>query len=92
MSDCFDSLVCVKLDEPLSLFLFILVLNDISKELDIDTNTGNINQEIIDLFFKKKKIIFLFADNTVLLSESLQELQLLLNKLSEYCKKKKKKN
>ena len=61
MSDCFDSQVCVNLDEPLSLFLFILVLNDISKELDIDTNTGNINQEIIDLFFfflKKNHLSF----------------------------------
>ena len=83
-SDCFDSLSVVKQDEPLSPLLFILFLNDLSKELDIDTNTGNINQEIIDLF---QKFILLLADDTILLSESLQELQLLLNKLSEYCKK-----
>ena len=49
-SDCFDSLVGVKQGEALSLLLFILFLNDLSKQLDIDTNTGNINQEIIDLF------------------------------------------
>ena len=83
-SDYFDSLVGVKQGEPLSPLLFILFLNDLSKELDIGTNTGNINQEIIDLF---QKFILLFADDTILLSESLQELQLLLNKLSEYCKK-----
>ena len=50
----------------------------------INTNTGNINQDIIDLF---QKFILLFADDTILMSDSLQELQILLNKLSEYCKK-----
>ena len=64
--------------------LFILFLNDLSTELGIDTNTGNINQDIIDLF---QKFILLFADDTILMSDSLQELQILLNKLSEYCKK-----
>ena len=69
-SDCFDSLVGVKQSEPLSP-LFILFLNYLSKELDIDTNTGNRNQEIIDLF---QNFILLFADGTILLFESLQEL------------------
>ena len=31
--------------------------------------------------------MLLFADDTVLISESLSELQILLNKLSSYCKK-----
>ena len=83
-SDCFDSLVGVKQGEPLSPLLFILFLNDLSNKLGIDTNTGNINQDIIDVF---QKFILLFADGTILMSDSLQELQILLNKLSEYCKK-----
>ena len=83
-SDCFDSLVGVKQGEPLSPLLLILFLNDLSNELGIDTNIGNINQDIIGLF---QKFILLFADDTILMSDSLQELQILLNKLSEYCKK-----
>lgn len=83
-SECFDSLVGVKQGEPMSPLLFILFLNDLSNELDIDSNIGNINEDIIDLF---QKFILLFADDTVLLSESLSELQILLNKLAVYCKK-----
>ena len=37
------------------------------------------------IFFSK--IMLLFPDDTVLISESLSELQLLLNKLASYCKK-----
>ena len=84
ISDCFESLVGVKQGEPLSPLLFILFLNDLSAELDIDTNTGNVNDELIDIF---QKFMLLFADDTVLISESLSELQILLNKLSSYCKK-----
>ena len=83
-SECFDSLVGVKQGEPISPLLFILFLNDLSTELDIDTNTGNVNDELIDLF---QTFMLLFADDTVLLSESLSELQILLNKLSNYCTK-----
>lgn len=70
-SECFDSLNGVKQGEPISPLLFILVLNDISEELNIDTNTGNINDDVVDLF---QKCILLFADDTVLITESLQEL------------------
>ena len=84
ISDCFERLVGVKQGEPLSPLLFILFLNDLSAELGIDTNTGNVNDEVIDLF---QKFMLLFADDTVLISESHSELQILLNKLSSYCKK-----
>ena len=68
----------------MSPLLFILFLNDLSTELNIDTNTDNVNDKLTDLF---QNILLLFADDTVLLSESLSELQILLNKLSNYCKK-----
>ena len=83
-SDCFDSLAGVKQGEPLSPLLFIIFLNDLTSELNIDTNTGYINDDIIDFF---QKFILLFADDIALISESIHELQELLNKLSSYCKK-----
>ena len=42
---------------------------------------------IMRLLIFLKKICYFFADDTVLISESLSELQILLNKLSSYCKK-----
>ena len=73
ISDCFESLVGVKRGEPLSPLLFILLLNDLSAGLDIDTNTCNVNDELIDFF---SEIYVTFADDTVLISESLSELQI----------------
>ena len=83
ISDCFDSLVGVKQGEPLSPLLFILFLNDLAEELNIDNNYFE-NNDIINQF---QKFILLFADDTLLLAESHAELQILLNKLYVYCKK-----
>ena len=83
VSDCFDSLVGVKQGEPLSPLLFILFLNDLAEELNVNNNYFE-NDDIIDQF---QKFVLLFADDTLLLAESHSELQILLNKLYIYCKK-----
>ena len=80
LSDRFDSLVGVKQGEPLSPLLFILFLNDLSSELDMDVDTELIMEEF-------QKFILLFADDTLLLAEMLPDLQNLLHKLSSYCDK-----
>ena len=83
VSECFDSLVGVKQGEPLSPLLFIVFLNDLAGELDINIDFDN-NREFIDMF---QKFILLFADDTLLLAESPTELQYMLNKLCTYCKR-----
>ena len=66
----------VKQGEPFSPLPYILFLkiNDLSKKLGIDTDTGYINRDIIDLFFQK--FILPFADDAILISDSPQELQI----------------
>ena len=61
ISDCFDSLVVVKQGEPLSPLLFILFLNDLAEELNVDNNYFE-NNDIINQF---QKFILLFADDTL---------------------------
>ena len=74
VSDCFDSLVGVKQGESFSPLLFILFLNDLAEELNVNNNYFE-NDDIIDQF---QKFILLFADDTLLLAKSHSELQILL--------------
>ena len=84
LSDCFDSFVGVKQGEPLSPLLFILFLNDLSEELNVNVDVSTFDNSITEEF---QKIILLFADDTLLLANTVSELQSLLNKMSVYCKK-----
>ena len=67
----------------MSPLLFILFLNDLAEELNVNNNCFE-NDDIIDQF---RQFILLFADDTLLLAESHSELQILLNKLYIYYKK-----
>ena len=84
ISEFFDSLVGVKQGEPLSPLLFILFLNDLADELEVNVNYFDNDGDEIE---QVQKFILLFADDTLLLAETENELQYMLNKLCIYCKK-----
>ena len=84
ISECFDSLVGVKQGEPLSPLLFSLSLNDLADELEVNVNYFDNDGDEIE---QVQKFILLFADDTLLLAETENELQYMLNKLCIYCKK-----
>ena len=64
----------------MSPLMFILFLKYLTSELNIDTNTGNIKDDIIDLFQK----CFAFCRRYSSYIGSVHDLQELLNKLSSY--------
>ena len=61
----------------ISLILFTLFLNDMKDFISIDSHGVDI--ETIKLF------VLLFADELVILAESVIELQSMINRLREYC-------
>ena len=78
VSDFFDSYTGVKQGETLSPLLFIMFINDMYSSMNGDN---------VDIFTLNDVQIFmlLFADDTVLFSYSIEGLQILLNKLHDYC-------
>ena len=74
----FDCTPGVRQGEILSLFLFAMFVNDIEEQLR-RTGSNGIDLGIVKLF------ILLYADDGVLLSESAQGLQSVLDFLYKYC-------
>lgn len=80
LSEFFDSYMGVKQGEPLSPLLFIFFINDMSTYLHDDT-ADLVTIEELQIF------LLLFADDTVIFSYTKEGLQVLLNKLQDYCSK-----
>ena len=80
VSDCFNRYISVKHGEPLSPLLFVVFINAMVSELERENLTAfTINQMQI--------FMLLFADDTVLFSESPADVQLMLDNLYTYCRK-----
>jgi hypothetical protein len=80
----------VRQSESENLLLFSIYLNDLQDFLEglnikgIDSISRDIENELMVYF---KILILLYADDTILLSESKDDLQIMLNEFSTYCKK-----
>ena len=86
----------VRQGENLSPLLFSIFMNDLAQFLH-DTNDGgvykglsyiedemrNLDDEDVEVFFKL--LVLLYADDTVILAESADELQVSLNRFLQYC-------
>ena len=88
-SDFFSSEVDVRQGENLSPFLFAVFLNDLEQFMEDKNITGleSISSELeAQLEIYLKNFALLYADDTVLMSETTDGLQALLNNFNEYSK------
>ena len=90
VSNCFPCLSGVKQGEHLNSFQFALYLNDLDTFLTSKNAQGvkSISEDFEnDLQIDVKLFTILYADDTVLLAESVAELHSELNYFYEYCEK-----
>ena len=80
LSDFFKSDVGLLQGEVLSPFLFSLFVNDLETYLEQNPNASLILDQL-------SMYLLMFADDTVIFSESVEGLQLSLNNLESYCNK-----
>ena len=80
MSEFFKSYVGVKQGEPLSPLLFICFINDMANDL-LSNGISSFNINHFQMF------MLFFTDDTVLFANTLEELQILMDNLNEYCYK-----
>ena len=92
LSDFFVSHTGVRQGENLSPVLFSLFLNDLCNfmsnkysglQLLTDSVTHLLSDDDVEVYFKL--YLLLYADDTVILAENPQELQLAINAMSDYC-------
>ena len=80
LSDFFKSDVGLLQGEVLSPFLFSLFVNDLETYLEQNPN-ASLTLDQLSMY------LLMFADDTVIFSESVEGLQLSLNNLESYCNK-----
>jgi len=84
-SNVFNSFIGLRQGENLSPLLFSIFVNDLETYL-LDNGCNPVNIDVADeQNFWLKILVLLYADDTILLSESPDGLQHALNILSEYC-------
>ena len=90
ISEYFSSTVGVRQGENLSPLLFAFYLNDLEDFLighDVSGVSSSSSQFDNDIVMFIKLFLLLYADDTVLISESAEDLQVSLNAFEQYCTK-----
>ena len=86
-SSFFESCIGLRQGENLSPVLFSIFLNDLENYLQ-SNNTAGVEFEFLneDIYFYIKFVVLLYADDTVLLCDSPDDLQKCLNDFIAYCR------